>query len=165
MTNHDAGHPGGRSPASSRPDLAERLDLRPHPEGGWFRETWRSPVVFTPEGYNGIRCAATAIYYLLYPGERSRWHVVRSDELWLWHLGGPMTVRLGGADDLPSADPEVITLDGRVAGGVYPQVLVPGGVWQSAEPAGNLPVLVSCVVAPGFEYADFRIASGMPTHR
>jgi hypothetical protein len=61
--------------------LAEQLDLAPHPEGGWYRQTWRSAVVFSPEGYDGPRSAATAIYFLLHPGERSRWHVVRSDEL------------------------------------------------------------------------------------
>lgn len=80
-----------------RPDLAARLDLSPHPEGGWFRETWRSAHAFDPAGYPGPRSAATAIYFLLNPGEESRWHVVRSDELWLWHSGGPLTLRLGGA--------------------------------------------------------------------
>jgi len=65
-----------------RPTLAQELNLQPHPEGGWFRETWRSPVSFWPDGYHGQRSAATAIYYLLHPGEQSRWHVVRSDELW-----------------------------------------------------------------------------------
>ncbi|HEX6873985.1 MAG TPA: cupin domain-containing protein, partial [Micromonosporaceae bacterium] len=63
----------------ARPALAELLDLAPHPEGGWFRQTWRSEVEFTPEGYPGPRAAATAIYFLLQPGERSRWHTVRSD--------------------------------------------------------------------------------------
>src|SRR5262249_32652523 len=76
-----------------RPDLAALLDLAPHPEGGWFRETWRSAHRFRPEGYDGLRDCATAIYFLLAPGEESRWHVVRSDELWLWHSGGPLTLR------------------------------------------------------------------------
>jgi predicted cupin superfamily sugar epimerase len=148
---------GPRTPR--RPDLAERLDLAPHPEGGWFRETWRSAVTFQPEGYAGPRRVATAIYYLLYPGERSRWHVVRSDELWLWHSGGPLALRLGGAATGPVPG-EVVVLGGDVTAGHRPQALVPGGVWQSAEPAGSAPVLVSCVVAPGFEYDDFRIAAG-----
>lgn len=149
-----------RPPAPPRPDLAERLDLEPHPEGGWFRETWRSPVVLPlVDGYPGPRCAATAIYYLLSPGERSRWHSVRSDELWLWHSGGPLTLQLGGTGAEPSADGGTVTLlGGDLADGQLPQALVPAGVWQSAEPAGDLPVLVSCVVAPGFEYADFRLA-------
>jgi len=165
VTPDDAGHPDGRSSAAARPDLAEQLDLQPHPEGGWFRETWRSQVLFTPTGYGGSRCAATAIYYLLYPQERSRWHVVGSDELWLWHLGGALVLRLGGTGDHPPAETDAVILGGDVAGGQSPQVLVPGGVWQSAEPVGDLPVLVSCVVAPGFDYADFRLAPGTPTDR
>ncbi|WP_432987390.1 cupin domain-containing protein [Dactylosporangium sp. CA-233914] len=139
-----------------RPHLAEQLDMRPHPEGGWYRETWRSPVAFTPEGYDGPRSAATAIYFLLHPGERSAWHVVRSDELWFWHSGGPLLLRLGGRGDHPGAGPQVV-LGAGVAAGQCPQVLIPGGVWQSADPAGDEPVLVSCVVAPGFDFADFRL--------
>jgi predicted cupin superfamily sugar epimerase len=139
-----------------RPALAERLDLAPHPEGGWFRETWRSAVVFSPEGYDGPRSAATAIYFLLHPGERSRWHVVRSDELWFWHHGGALELRLGGAGERPSTG-EMVLLGGDVEAGQQPQVHVPGGVWQTAAPAGESPVLVSCVVAPGFEFADFRL--------
>jgi predicted cupin superfamily sugar epimerase len=134
-----------------RPPLAERLDLQPHPEGGWYRETLRSAARFTPGGYPGERPAATAIYFLLQPGERSRWHVVRSDELWLWHSGGPLHLRLGGGGEHPAQD-ETIRL-----GPDRPQGLVPGGTWQAAEPAGDEPVLVSCVVAPGFDFADFRL--------
>jgi predicted cupin superfamily sugar epimerase len=133
-----------------RPALAEQLDLAPHPEGGWFRETWRSDHTFDPEGYGGPRQAATAIYFLLAPGEESRWHVVRSDELWLWHAGGPLALHM--------RERETAILGNDVAAGQRPQVLVPGGVWQSAAPAGDQPVLVSCVVAPGFDFADFRMA-------
>jgi len=123
-----------------RPALAERFDLQPHPEGGWFRETYRSAVGFTPPGYAGERAAATAILFLLHPGEASARHTVRSDELWFWHSGGPLTLRVG----------DTVVPD-------LPQALVPGGVAQSAEPAGNDPVLVSCVVAPGFDFADFTM--------
>jgi uncharacterized protein len=136
--------------------LAEQLDLQPHPEGGWFRETWRSPVSFSPAGYRGERSAATAIYYLLHPGEQSRWHVVRSDELWLWHSGGPLALRLGGAGQEPEQG-STILLGDDFGTGQQPQALVPGGVWQCATPGGQDPVLVSCVVAPGFDFADFRI--------
>ncbi|MDG4785810.1 cupin domain-containing protein [Micromonospora sp. WMMD1102] len=142
----------------NRPPTAEHLDLAPHPEGGWFRETWRSAHAFTPDGYTGPRAAATAIYFLLNPGERSRWHVVRSDELWLWHSGGPLRLWLGGAAEEPATTPTEIRLGPEVAAGERPQAVVPGGVWQSAEPAGEQPVLVSCVVAPGFDFADFRLA-------
>jgi predicted cupin superfamily sugar epimerase len=141
----------------SRPPLAERLDLVRHPEGGWFRETWRSAQTLMPDGYPGPRSAATAIYFLLHPGEESRWHVVRSDELWLWHHGGPLTLRLGGSGDVPDSRPESLVLGPDVAAGEQPQLLVPGGLWQAAAPAADQPVLVSCVVAPGFDMADFRM--------
>jgi predicted cupin superfamily sugar epimerase len=85
-------------------------------------------VTFEPAGYGGSRSAATAIYFLPHPGERSRWHPVRSDELWFWHSGGPLALRLGG--DV-----------GDVGRGEQPQALVPGGTWQAAEPAGEQPVL------------------------
>ncbi|BCB82438.1 cupin domain-containing protein [Phytohabitans flavus] len=152
-----------------RPPLAEQLDLAPHPEGGWFRETWRSDHAFEPEGYGGPRRAATAIYFLLHPGEESRWHVVRSDELWLWHSGGPLELRMHGTAAWRSLrepevavagsvqDQETAILGNDIAAGQRPQVLVPGGVWQAAVPAGDQPVLVSCVVAPGFDFADFRM--------
>jgi uncharacterized protein len=142
---------------TARPPLAEQLDLQPHPEGGWFRETWRSTVSFRPSGYPGPRSAATAIYFLLHPGEESRWHVVRSDELWFWHTGGPLLLRLGGAGDQPAPGPEVV-LGGDASSGEQPQALVPGGTWQCARPARADAVLVSCVVAPGFDFADFRLA-------
>ena len=141
---------------TERPQLAEQLDLRPHPEGGWFRETWRSAVTFLPHGYDGERCAATAIYFLLCPGEESAWHVVRSDELWLWHSGGSLTLRIGGSGAEPK-EASAITLGGNIAGGEQPQAIVPGGTWQCAVPASRAPALVSCVVAPGFEFADFRM--------
>lgn len=136
--------------------IVAALGLEPHPEGGWYRETYQSGHSFTPHGYPGARSAATAIYFLLHPGERSRWHVVRSDELWLWHSGGPLDLVLGGSGPDPG-ERESLLLGPDVVGGHRPQVLVPGGVWQSAEPAGDEAVLVSCVVAPGFDFADFTL--------
>jgi predicted cupin superfamily sugar epimerase len=137
---------------TSRPPLAEQFDLQPHPEGGWFRETFRSATTIHPIGYAGPRAAATAIYFALHPGERSAWHVVASDELWFWHSGGSLELRVGGSGEVP-AESSAVRL-----GPDRPQVLVPAGVWQAAAPAGAEPVLVSCVVAPGFDYADFRLA-------
>jgi predicted cupin superfamily sugar epimerase len=130
---------------TSRPPLAEKLDLRPHPEGGWYRETYKSAVTFTPDGYDGPRATATAILFALFPGESSAWHVVKSDEIWLWHSGGPLTLRVG-------RDDPAVELSGE-----NPQVLIPAGVWQAAEPAGAEHVLVSCVVSPGFDFADWRL--------
>ncbi|MFC5723469.1 cupin domain-containing protein [Streptomyces gamaensis] len=138
--------------------LVTLLGLEPHVEGGWFKETWKTPVVARPDGYDGPRAYATGIYFLLHPGEISRWHRVRSDELWLWHRGGPLRMRLGGSGGAPDEAGATETVLGPgVESGERPQFLVPGGVWQSAEPAGDEPVLVSCVVAPGFDFADFEM--------
>lgn len=138
--------------------LVELLGLRPHVEGGWYRETWKTTTRIRPDGYDGPRACATGIYFLLHPGEASRWHRVRSDELWLWHGGGPLRLRLGGDGDAPDEGNAVdITVGGTVESGASPQGLVPAGVWQSAEPAGGEPVLVTCVVAPGFDFADFEM--------
>ncbi len=133
---------------TDRPELIRALDLQPHPEGGWYRETWRSTVEFNPEGYDGPRSSATAIYFLLLPGEQSAPHTVRSDEIWLWHRGGPLLLNIDG---------EEITLGPDVEHGQLPQAVVPGGVSQSARPATDEYVLVSCIVAPGFDFADFRL--------
>lgn len=145
-----------------RSPLVESLDLLPHPEGGWFRETWRSGHTFTPAGYAGARAAGTAIYYVLGAGDRSVWHRVRSDELWLWHTGLPLALTLGG--DGPQPDRlEHHILGGDVPAGHRPQVLVPAGWWQSAEPLPGEAdeVLVSCVVSPGFDFADFDSPAGL----
>ncbi|SEP09251.1 cupin domain-containing protein [Trujillonella endophytica] len=121
-----------------RPATAERLDLRPHPEGGWFRRTWASPAAL-----DGGRPAATAILFLLAPGERSAPHAVDADELWLWHGPGTLTLRVGADTVLLGPD--------------RPQALVPAGVEQAAEPGAD-EVLVSCVVSPGFEWGGFRLS-------
>ena len=134
-----------------RPATAERLDLAPHPEGGWFRRTWTSTnVVETP---NGPRPAATCIHYLLQAEERSEWHVVSSDELWLWHGPGRLELSLGG-DGAEPASPTSVVLGPADA----VQVLVPAGVWQAARPLDSAEVLVSCFVSPGFDFADWRLA-------
>ncbi|GLW11829.1 hypothetical protein Misp01_69570 [Microtetraspora sp. NBRC 13810] len=137
---------------AERPAVAEALDLLPHPEGGWFRETWRSGVTFEPPGYGGPRSSATAIHFLLMPGEESVWHVVRSDELWFWHRGGPLTLLIGD----PDGEYETVVLGPDVERGEVPQALVPAGTWQAARPAGPREALVSCVVSPGFDFADFQ---------
>jgi uncharacterized protein len=128
---------------TSRPEYAETYDLQPHPEGGWFRETYRSGIEFHPPGYGGPRASATGILFALHPGERSAPHRVVSDELWFWHTGGDLRLWIG--DDEVGLGP------------ANPQALVPGGGWQAAAPAGSSPVLVSCVVTPGFDFADFTL--------
>ena len=139
-----------------RPHLAQLLDLEPHPEGGWYRQTWRSAVSFAPDGYAGPRVTATAIYFLLNPGEMSRWHRVASDELWLWHSGGALALNVGGRGSAPSGAVE-LAVGPDIEAGQRPQLVVPAGTWQSARPSGAEPVLVSCVVSPGFEFEDFQL--------
>ncbi len=144
---------GGRVTAfCARPEVAEALGLLPHPEGGWFRETWRTGTRVATRG--GERATATGIYYLLGADDESMWHSVRSDELWLWHRGGPLelTTRPGATERETT-----VVLGPDVAGGQVPQALVPAGHWQSARPAAGEEVLVSCVVSPGFDFADFSV--------
>ena len=133
------------------------LGLEPHPEGGWFRQTYRSAVTFRPDGYPGPRAAATCITFLLQAGERSRWHRVRSDELWLWQGLGPLRLRLGGSGPAPGPAEELTVGPGDL------QALVPAGAWQAAEPLTPAGALVACVVTPGFDYADFELADEGPT--
>lgn len=140
--------------------FVKALDLKPHFEGGWYREVWKSEIVI-PQSvlgaeYSGARPSATLIYYLLHPGEESRWHRVKSDEIWLWHAGGPLRLRVGGKGEKPESEAEYI-LGSDVTAGQQFQVIVPALVWQMAEPLGNEPVLVSCVVSPGFHIDDFEM--------
>jgi predicted cupin superfamily sugar epimerase len=139
--------------------LVERLGLQPHPEGGWYRETWRAATTVQPHGYAGPRAAATGIQFLLPAGERSRWHRVASDELWLWQGLGPLLLRLGGSAAAPADGTAADVLVGPdpVAGHLL-QALVPAGTWQSAAPTGPAGALVACVVAPGFDFADFQLS-------
>lgn len=136
------------------------LDLKPHPEGGWYKELWKAsfeiPKGQLGEAYSGARFAATSIYFVLHPHEFSDWHTVLSDELWLWHAGSPLLLSLGGADADPHTTEEIV-IGPDIAAGQRPQALVPANVWQMARPLGDEPVLVSCVVAPGFHYDDFRL--------
>ena len=123
----------------TRPGTAERLDLAPHPEGGWYRRTWTGPLG------EGGRPQATAILFLLAPGESSARHTVDADELWLWHGPGALRLHMGQ---------EQVVLDRS-----YPQALVPAGTEQRAEPVED-EVLVSCVVSPGFEWSGFALTPG-----
>jgi uncharacterized protein len=136
----------------SRPALATALDLAAHPEGGWFRRTWTSPVAV--ETAHGPRPTATAILYLL--DAVSRWHRVRSEELWMWHSGSPVALTDGGDGDGP-ADTPPATLAPPDADGALPQHRIPAGHWQRATLLGPEPALVTCVVSPGFDFADFEM--------
>jgi predicted cupin superfamily sugar epimerase len=128
--------------------LIERLALQPHPEGGWYRETWRAPA---PEGE---RASATAILFLLESGQRSHWHRVDAAELWLWHAGSPLILGIAASEAGPV---ESTRLGGDVLAGEMPQRLVLPYHWQAAE-ADSGWALVSCVVSPGFDFAGFELA-------
>ncbi|MEO6224244.1 MAG: cupin domain-containing protein [Sphingomicrobium sp.] len=132
--------------------LIAALGLAPHPEGGWFRETWRAAA------HEGERAAASAVYYLIQPGEESQWNRVDADEIWLWHAGDPIDLMIADSDDGPVRP---VRLGGRVGEGEHPQVIVPAGVWQSARPVPGGETgytLISCIVAPAFEFAGFELA-------
>jgi predicted cupin superfamily sugar epimerase len=140
-------------PSTDLPDWAADLDLRAHPEGGWYAETYRHPS--TTETDAGVRSLGTAIYFLLLPGESSAWHRVASDELWFHHRGGPLRLWLGAAGEAPGKVTEHL-LGSDVRADQRPQLLVPAGRWQAARPVAEA-VLVSCVVVPGFDFADFTL--------
>lgn len=132
-----------------KPPLAVQLGLEPHPEGGWYRQTWVSGTTLTLED-GRVRPTATLIYFLLPAGESSAWHRVRSDELWMAHRGS-VTVELGGSGPTP------VPGERLVVGAEMPQALVPADVWQRTLVA-EADALVSCLVSPGFDFDDFELA-------
>ncbi|MET9199885.1 cupin domain-containing protein [Gordonia sp. NPDC003585] len=142
------------------PEWARGLGLSRHPEGGWFRETWRSDLVLPADAlpaYDADRSAGTAILFLLLPGEESAWHTVRGAELWLYHRGSPVELDLGGDGAEPGRDATVL-VGADVLAGQQPQALVPPGHWQRARCVGDDASLVSCIVVPGFDFDDFCLA-------
>lgn len=132
-------------------DIIARLELQPHPEGGWFRETWRAPAPV------GERAGATAIHFLLGSGQKSHWHTVDAAEIWLWHAGDPLELWVADADDAP---PHGVMLGADVLAGQEVQHVVRPGEWQAARPAPGEHgyTLVSCIVSPAFEFAGFFLA-------
>ena len=137
------------SPAKT---LIEELRLSPHPEGGWFRETWRAPAE------ERERARATAIFFLLEAHQRSQWHRVDAAEIWLWHAGDPLLLSLSLDDGEPV---RAVQLGPNVIAGDMPQYVVAPFEWQSAAPLPGKRgfTLVSCVVAPAFEFAGFELAA------
>jgi predicted cupin superfamily sugar epimerase len=131
----------------SADDVIRLLDLKPHPEGGHFRETFRDPRTI-----EGGRAASTAIYFLLKRGERSHWHRVDAAEAWHWYAGGALMLRQNSGGETSA-----IRLGPDLAGGERPQAVVPARAWQAAESLGDW-TLCGCTVAPGFEFAAFELA-------
>ena len=128
-------------------EIIRTLNLKPHPEGGHYCEEFRDE--FAVEG----RSASTAIYYLLQGGERSHWHRIDTAEVWHHYAGAALELQIA-EEGKPR---RTIHLGTDLAAGQRPQVPVPGGAWQAAEPKGEW-VLVGCTVAPGFEFAKFKMA-------
>lgn len=127
--------------------IIERLDLAPHPEGGWYRETWRGPL-------SGGRATGTIIYFLLEDGQSSGWHTVDATEIWLWHAGHPITLRTAPSDKGPIAEH---CLGPDILGGDQPQHVIAKGDWQAASARQGW-ALMSCMVSPGFEFSGFKMA-------
>ena len=144
------------NPPLAKDDLIRRFELQAHPEGGYFRETYRSAAKVNREGAGQTRAASTAIYYLLCDGAHSAWHRIKSDEVWHFYAGEPLLVhvldengqrvthRLGNA----------LTHPGTVF-----QAVVSAGLWFAAECEDQATfALVGCTVAPGFEFSEFELA-------
>ncbi len=123
-----------------------KLKLQSHPEGGWYRETWRSAAA------GEMRSAGTAIYYLLERGQRSHWHRIDATELWLHQGGGALRLWTVSDDGIVER-----RLGPDALGGDLPQAVVAPGEWQSADTEAEW-VLMACVVVPGFEFSNFELA-------
>lgn len=128
-------------------DIIERLGLKPHPEGGYYRETFRDSRTI-----DGGRAASTAIYFLLARDQKSHWHRVDAVEIWHYHAGDPLILRI--ADDNGE---RAIRLGSDLTASEQPQAIVPAHAWQAAETTGDW-TLVGCTVAPGFDFAKFELA-------
>ncbi|WP_417482892.1 cupin domain-containing protein [Maricaulis sp.] len=128
-------------------EIIETLGMQPHPEGGWYVETWRDEP--GPDG----RARGTAIYYLLEAGERSHWHRVDATEIWHWYGGAALELGIS-ADGVQQGR---LDLGPDIAAGQRPQQIIPPGVWQSARSRGAW-TLVGCTVTPGFEFSGFEMA-------
>ena len=124
--------------------LIDLLNLEPHPEGGWYAETWRGP--------ERPRASGSAIHFLLEAHQSSHWHAVDAVEIWHWYAGGALALHVHDGDGT-----RVETLGNDFAAGQRPQRIVPKGAWQKAVPVDGW-VLVGCTVSPGFEFAGFRLA-------
>jgi uncharacterized protein len=136
------------SGAVTSADIIARLELRPHPEGGHYRETFRDKRVDA----NG-RALSTAIYFLLARGERWHWHRVDAVETWHYYAGSALTLHIANE----GCKGHTVTLGSDLIADERPQAIVPAQAWQSAETTGDW-TLVGCTVAPGFEFAGFELA-------
>ena len=147
-----------RSSMLTAAEIIRLLDLKPHPEGGHYRETFRDPLTYShplaAEGSVGAtRAASTAIYFLLARGERSHWHRIDAVEIWHWHAGAPLALEIAAAPGSASASRSATTLPPASARKASSRA----HAWQAARSLGDW-TLVGCTVAPGFEFATFELA-------
>jgi len=133
-------------------ELVRDLKLSPHPEGGRYREVFRSRRMVRTDDGRSERWAATAIHFLICAGERRGLHRLASDEVWTWHEGAPLELLLVD----PSFEMARRVVLGPTGDGQLPMRVVPAGIWQAARPLGEY-ALAGCVVAPGFELSDLRL--------
>jgi predicted cupin superfamily sugar epimerase len=133
--------------APTAADIIARLDLKPHPEGGHYRETFRDAHV-DADG----RAASTAIYFLLARGERSHWHRIDAVEIWHYYAGSPLRLEIADGEGQ-----RIIRLGPDLAASEVPQAIVPAQAWQAAQSTGDW-TLVGCTVAPGFDFSKFELA-------
>ncbi len=133
-------------PSLTAAEVVRLLDLKPHPEGGHYRETFRDA-----REVDG-RSASTAVYFLLARGERSHWHRIEAVEVWHYYAGAPLALSVADAGGTT-----IIRLGPDLAAGERPQTAVPAGAWQAAESLGAW-TLAGCTVAPGFEFSGFEFA-------
>ena len=131
----------------SAAEVIRRLELKPHPEGGHFRETFRDPRTI-----DGERAASTAIYFLLARGERSHWHRIDAVEVWHWYGGASLALSIASGNKRQTNE-----LGPALASGARPQAIVPVNAWQMAVSLGDW-TLCGCTVAPGFEFRSFEMA-------
>ena len=127
-------------------EIIAALPLPPHPEGGWYRQTWVAK--------NAGRASGTCIYFLLRGGETSHWHRVDATEIWLYHAGAPLVLSMSPDDTGPAQD-HLLSPDLTKG---QPQLIVPEGHWQAARSTGDY-TLVSCTVSPGFQFEGFELAA------
>ncbi|GGD76692.1 cupin domain-containing protein [Croceicoccus mobilis] len=133
---------------SNAQDIITALSMQPHPEGGWYKETWR-------EGEG--RGLASGILYLIEEGQRSHWHRIDAAEMWIYNAGSPLTLSIASGDDGETVVPDVILGPDVVAGQQIQHVYRPGE-WQAAHAAAGW-TLVSCIVSPGFRFEGFELAA------
>jgi len=153
--------------AKTAEEWIRSLNLTPHPEGGYYRESYRSSGMIAqdslPTGMKGERTYGTAIYFLLAAGQVSRWHRIKSDELWFYHAGAPLEVIVLLNDGCEKK----LSLGLDLAAGQQPHVMVPAGCWFGSRIVNGREnySLVSCTVSPGFEFQDFQLATAQDTEK